>query len=324
MEYGHIRGMEKPVSRLIMGTTSLDAEQPEETGALLDGVYAMGINTFDTALIYGHGSEIALGRWIRERSLTEKVNVMTKGAHPDGERRRVHRKEILADCAKSLERLGLPRIDGYLLHRDDPEVPVGEIVDTLQELKEKGWIQAFGGSNWTHERLAEANAYAERHGLTPFTMSSPHYSLAEQTVDPWGGNCVSIAGPGQAEARAYYRRTGMPVLCYASLCHGFLSGRLRSDEPEKAAEVLDPFGLKGFAYPENFRRLQRCEEIAEKYGVKVPQVALAWLLHQQEDVYPIVGVSRAERMRENLEAMRLPLTDAEIAYLNLEKESPAD
>ena len=98
MEYGSITGISKPVSRMIMGTTNLNASQQEESNVLLDAVYALGINTFDTALVYGNGSEIALGNWVRSRGLEDRVNIITKGAHPDGTRRRVSRKDILEDC----------------------------------------------------------------------------------------------------------------------------------------------------------------------------------------------------------------------------------
>ncbi len=320
MEYGKIRGIGKPVSRLIFGTTSLDAGRQAYSDELLDAVYAQGINTFDTALVYGNGSEIALGAWIAKRGLREKVNIITKGCHPDGERKRVSREEILADCAESLERLGVEKIDGYLLHRDDPEVPVEEIGEALNELKARGKIDAFGGSNWTWERVEEINAWAEKKGMTGFTMTSPQYSLAVQVEDPWGGNALSVAGPGRTEtaARAYYRQADIPILAYSSLGRGFLSGKFTSDHPEDAEKAVDIYGMKGFAYPVNFERLKRAEEMARKYGKTVPQIALAWLLKQKEDVFPILSVSRGERMKSNVEAMDIDLTAEEARWMNLE------
>ncbi len=322
MKYGKIRGIDRPVSRLIFGTTSLDAGRQDYSDELLDAVYAQGINTFDTARVYGNGSEIALGQWIAKRGLWEKVNVITKGCHPDGERKRVSRADILSDCGESLERLGVEKIDGYLLHRDDPEVPVGEIVETLNDLKEEGKIGAFGGSNWTHGRIAEANAWAEKHGMTGFTMSSPQYSLAVQVVDPWGGKALSIAGPKEAEARAFHRQAEIPVLAYSSLGRGFMTGKVLSARPEEAGKVLDQYAMKGFAFPENFERLRRAEELGKKYGKTVAQIALAWLLGQKEDVYPILSVSRGERMKSNLEALEISLTAQELKWLNLEAENP--
>ena len=80
-------------------------------------------------------------------------------------------------------------IDIYLLHRDDPAVPASEIVEIFNAMHREGKIGAFGGSNWTHERIQEANAYAKDHGLIPFTVSSPNFGLADQIADPWGGGC---------------------------------------------------------------------------------------------------------------------------------------
>lgn len=320
MKYGNIKGIGKPVSRLIFGTTNLDAGRQEYTDEILDAVYAQGINSFDTALVYGNGSEIALGRWVAKRGLRDRVNIITKGCHPDGERKRVSRKELLADLSESLERLGMEKVDGYLLHRDDPDVPVSEIAETLNELKAQGKIDAFGGSNWTHERVAELNAFAEKHGMTGFTMTSPQYSLAVQTVDPWGGNALSVAGPGkeETEARKYYREAGIPILAYSSLGRGFLTGKVQSAHPEEAAKVIDQYGLKGFSCPENFERLRRAEKTAAKYGRTVAQIALAWLLQQKEDVYPLLSVSRPERIGSNVEALDIELTAEEVRWLNLE------
>ena len=109
--------------------------------------------------------------------------------------------DISADIHDSLARFKTDYIDLYLLHRDDPDVTVGPIVERLHEHREKGQIHAYGGSNWSHERFAAANAYAEKHGLTPFAVSSPNFSLAEQAQPPWSG-CITISGPSQKAARA--------------------------------------------------------------------------------------------------------------------------
>ena len=96
----------------------------------------------------------------------------------------------------------MDKIDLYVLHRDDPEKPVGPIVETLHAAKEAGQVGAYGGSNWGADRLQEANAYAAAHGLTPFAASSPQFSLAVQQEPPWR-DCISVSGPAGEEARAW-------------------------------------------------------------------------------------------------------------------------
>lgn len=97
--------------------------------------------------------------------------------------------DILYDCHNSLAKLKTSHIQLYLLHRDDPQVPVGPIMETLNRLHAEGKIGVFGASNWTMERMMEANEYAYKHGLVPFTVSSPNFGLANQLDDPWGGGC---------------------------------------------------------------------------------------------------------------------------------------
>ena len=209
MEYGKVKGIDKSVSRLVQGTVMVNSRELDYSFELLDAVHALGCNTFDTAHVYGGGdNERTVGRWVNERGLREKVVIIGKGAHHSGDRKRVTPFDISADLHDSLARFKFDYIDLYLLHRDDPDVPVGPIVERLNEHVDAGRIRAFGGSNWAHERVEEANEYAEGHGLVPFVASSPNFSLAEQVEEPWGG-CISISGPGGEAARKWYE--GLPV-----------------------------------------------------------------------------------------------------------------
>src|SRR5690606_27782491 len=124
--------------------------------------------------------------------------------------------DITADLFDSLARMQTDYIDIYLLHRDDPDVPVGPIVEILNEHHQAGRIHAFGGSNWSHERIREANEYAAAHGLTPFVASSPNFSLAEQIQEPWAG-CLSIGGRKGAAARDWYRQNQIALFTWSSL-----------------------------------------------------------------------------------------------------------
>lgn len=194
---------------------------------------------------------------------------------------------------------------------------MGEIVEILNAMHEEGKIGAFGGSNWTHRRIAEANAYAREHHLIPFSVSSPHFSLAEQVRDLWGGGCVTISGPSNGAAREWYRNQNMPVIAYSSLSHGFLSGKLKSGEREKADQILDEFAMKGYGCADNFERLRRCEELAEKKQCTVSQIAMAWLFRQELNTLAVVSTSSAERMQANIDAMSIRFSEEEAAYLDL-------
>ena len=307
MKYGRVAGIDKPVSRLVQGCTGISSRELQYSFDLLDGVFALGCNAFDTAQIYGGGdSERTLGRWIRERGLGDKVVVITKGAHPNADRRRVTPFDIASDLHDSLARLKTGAIDLYLLHRDDPDVEVGPIIEALNEHLAAGRIRAFGGSNWTAERLAAANEYAAAHGLTGFAASSPNLSLAVPKEAPWGG-CISISGPdGQAD-RNWYAQTQLPVFSWSSLAGGFWSGRFRRDNLATFSGYADELVVRCYCTQENFRRLDWAEKVAREKGVSVAQVALAWLVGQSLNVFALTACRTPQEMADNVKALDLDL-----------------
>ena len=318
MQYGEIPYVDKPVSRLFYGTASMPfVASGGDGGELLDAMLALGVNAIDTARVYGM-SEASIGQWMASRHCREQVVLLTKGGHPDPEgRRRISEADIRGDIETSCEMLQTDYIDVYLLHRDDPEVPVGTVVELLNALHEEGRIGAFGGSNWTVERIAEANAYAAEHGLIPFSVSSPNFGLAEQVADPWGGGCVTVSGPSNAATRAWYAARRMPVIAYSSLGRGFFSGRVFSGDAARVGELLDPPAVKGYACPDNFERLRRCEELSARKGVTVPQLAMRWIFAQELNTFAVVSTSSPARMQQNIDALQIPLTAQEADYLDL-------
>ena len=207
----------------------------------------------------------------------------------------------------SLKALQTDYIDIYLLHRDDPKTPVSEFIETLNEAKRAGKIRVFGASNWTHERLQEANDYAAAHGLEGFTCSSPNYGLARQICDPWGGGCVTISGPENEEARNWYTQNQMPVIAYSSLGRGFFSGKFKSFDYEKARTILDGPGQKGYLSEDNMRRLEAAEQIAVQTGLTVSQVAMQYILNSPMRVFAAVSTSGLARILENVDAAVQPM-----------------
>jgi len=319
MHYSAIPGIAKPVARLILGTMIISAQEQERSFALLDAVFELGGNTLDTAYVYAGGnSERGIGQWMKARGNREQVVIITKGCHHNADRKRVTPFDLAADLHDSLARLQTDYVDVYLLHRDDPSLPVGPIVEALNEHWRAGKIRAFGGSNWTHERIQAANDYAAARGLQPFTASSPNYGLAEQVLDPWGPGCVTLSGPQNAAARAWYQANQMPVLAYSSLGRGFFSGRVAANDPEGAKALLDRAALTAYCHEVNFRRLARAEQLAAAKGVTVPQLALAYILHSPLNVFPLVGAANGEEFAQNLAALDLALSADERAWLNLE------
>lgn len=317
MQYTTIPYVKNKVSRILFGTAMMPFLEGGDGDALLDEMFALGINTFDTARNYNL-AEKSLGSWLEKREIRDQVTILSKCGHHDSDgTKRVNETEMRADFAKSAEYLKTDYIDIYLLHRDDPEVPAGEVIEIFNAMHAEGKIGAFGGSNWTHARIAEANEYAYKHGLIPFTVSSPNFGLAEQVNDPWGGGCVSISGPQNAQARAWYEMNQMPVIAYSSLGRGMFSGKVKSSDRDRADQILDPFGVKGYVSEANFERLRRCEELAQKKGCQVAQIAMAWMFGQKVKTFAVVSTSSAARMQSNMEALEIKLSEEELLWLDL-------
>ncbi len=324
MQYGNVPGVTKPLARLVQGTVMISTNKLDESFALLDGVLELGGTTFDTAHGYGNGDvERTMGRWMKARGNRDQVVILGKGAHHNQDRQRVTPYDITADLHDSLARMQTDYIDLYVLHRDDPSQPVGPIVETLNEHKATGKIHAFGGSNWSTARLQEANAYAQAHGLTPFVVSSPNFSLAVQRKAPWP-NCVSISGPEAAEERAWYADHNTPLFTWSSLAGGFFSGRFNRDNLDSFASYLDKLCVECYCTEANFQRLDRVRELADERGLTIPQVATAYVMSYPLNIFPLVGCNTAQEFKADLDASAMRLTPAEIAWLEVRSDTRED
>ncbi len=320
MDYGYVPGVDKPISRLVQGTIMVDEDDLEGSFALLDAVVEMGGTAFDTARHYGRGNEATVGRWVRERGLQDQVVIIGKGAHPTpAVPNRVTPVDIAADLDESLRQLGLETIDLYLLHRDDPDVPVGPIVEALNDHRRAGKIRAFGGSNWSHQRIAEANAFAGARGLTPFVASSPQFSLVEQVDAPWPG-CISIGGPRNAVAQTWYEQNQMPIFAWSSLAGGFLSGGFtRDDDGTLPGEAADR-ARRAYGSDANYERLDRARTLAAELGLTTPQIALAYALSQPLNLFTIAGSESREEFAANATAGAVRLSADVLAWLDLRRD----
>jgi predicted dehydrogenase/aryl-alcohol dehydrogenase-like predicted oxidoreductase len=300
MTYGKVAGLDKQVSRLVMG---VDNQQTlTHAATLFDDFVERGGTTFDTAYIYSGGrGEKLLGQWITSRGNRDEVVVIGKGAHTP----HCDPESITRQLTESLERLQTDHVDLYLMHRDNEEIPVSEFVDVLDEHFKAGRIKAFGGSNWSTARFDEANAYAEASGKQPFTLLSNHLSLARAYDVPWAG-CRHVSDD---ESQAWLRERQVALFPWSSQARGFFTGRAKPED--RSDEEL----VRCFYSDENFRRLDRARELAAAKGVEPTAIALAWLLHQPYPVFPLIGPRHISETRTSTPGLSVTLTDEEVAYL---------
>ena len=268
-----------------------------------------GGNAFDTGFVYGGGlHEKVLGEWIKAKGVAKDVVVIAKGAHTPY----CTPRAIGTQLDISLERLGLSFAPIYIMHRDNPSVPVAEFVDALNALKQAGKIGIFGGSNWSPARLAEANAYAAKHGLEPFRILNNNLSLAVMEKPVWAG-CITSNTP---ETLAFLRQGTVAHLSWSSQARGyFLPEALRNRLPADTAPETC------FGSPANAERRHRAEPLAAEKGVSAHNIATAWVLSQRFPSLALIGPRSPGEIVSTLPGAALTLTEVEVLWLNLEQDA---
>ncbi|WP_206075104.1 aldo/keto reductase [Meiothermus granaticius] len=307
MQSSGIAGLEKPLSRLVMGVdnqTTLD-----QAARMFDDYVSRGGNVFDTAYVYGKGvCEAVFGEWLESRGLRQKVVLIGKGAHTP----HCTPEALRAQLLESLGRMRVSHVDIYFMHRDNPEIPVGEFVDVLNEHHSAGQIGIFGASNWTLERVQAANQYAASKRLQGFSAVSNNLSLARMVEPPWVG-CVSSK---DAAFRGWLEATQTPLFPWSSQARGFFT-RAHPDD------TRDPELVRSWYSPDNFERLNRARALATQKGVEPIHVALAYVLYQPFPTFPLIGPRTPEETASSFRALEVSLTPQEVRWLDLEADQPA-
>jgi aryl-alcohol dehydrogenase-like predicted oxidoreductase len=268
--------------QLVLGTADLRDEPL--TLRLLDHFYDAGGRAIDVANVYGDGeAQRGVAEWLRSRGIRDEVTLYGKGCHPPY----CSPEFVGPEVSLALDLLGIERLDVFMLHRDDPGVPVAAFADALSEQVAAGKIGGFGVSNWTPARFLELRA--DR--LVAF---SNHFSLGEMVTPTWPG-CLAVT---RTELDSVLR-TGVEVLAWASLAMGYFAGR---DAPNWQSS-------------ENEARRERASALASELGSTANAVALAYVLHQSDGVRPVIGTRSEEHLAEALGAETIRLTADQVAWL---------
>lgn len=307
-----IPGTDLSVSPICYGVADVGHDMDDALSfRLLDIYREAGGNFLDTAHVYaawtsgGSGSsECVIRRYLQSRGRGDVV-IATKGGHPSmpGYRktdRHLSPGRIHADIEDSLGRLDLDRLDLYYLHRDDTRCGVDEVIDMLNKEIQAGTIRYLGASNWTKERIRDANAYAESKGLQGFVISEIEFALAhKETPAPEPHGTQSIYA--QKDDIAFHEATGLALCAYTATARGYFA-----DGVAKRAD---------FDTPASRERLARAQALAAQKGCTPTQLALAWLIHQKFPCFPITGSVTPRNLEENLGAAAVSLEPGEVRWL---------
>jgi aryl-alcohol dehydrogenase (NADP+) len=306
------------VSRLCLGTMTFGLQCDEETSvAILDRAAEAGVTFLDTADAYPLGAgfdligrtEEILGRWLAGRR--DDYVVATKCSIPTGPlpfQGGNARRHVTSAVEASLRRLGTDYIDLYQLHRYDPDTPVEETLGALDDLVRAGKVRYLGCSNWLAYQVARALGKSEARGLERFASVQPRYNLLFREFE--------------RELFPLCLEEGLGVIPYNPIAAGLLSGK---HDPERQPAEGTRFTLTervGTMYQERYWNEHAFEAvcaiggIAERAGLAMPTLAVAWVLAHPAVTSPLVGASRPEQLEATLAAAEVRLDEAVLSELD--------
>ena len=311
-----IRSME--ISKLILGTSDFGTAISKEQGfSCMDYYFENGGTTIDTANIYGRWgeehqavSEIIIGNWMKERNNRENVRIITKGLHPymlSLDFPRVSEKAIVEDVEDSLNNLKTDYIDIYLLHRDDKNVEVGELMEQLHKYVTQGSIKIIGASNWTVERILEANKYARDKNLTPFSVSSIEWSLAQTTKE---FDVFSDLPHMDSTEIKKYMDIQIPVLAWSAIANGIITKVIENGEASLKENVRNKFYNKVTR-----NRIENVRIIMEKTKLNSTQLSLGYITNHMLSGAAIIGCSSLEQLKKSMEAADVVIDKKDVMFL---------
>jgi aryl-alcohol dehydrogenase-like predicted oxidoreductase len=312
MQYTSLGRSGLKVSRICLGMMTYGTPKwrpwvlDEETSRpFVKRALELGINFFDTADMYSDGmSEEVLGRAIKDFARREDVVIATKVFYPMGpgvNDRGLSRRHILDAIDASLTRLGMDYVDLYQIHRYDPETPIEETLEALNDVVRAGKARYIGASSMFAWQFAQALAISDRRGYARFVSMQNHYNLAYREEE--------------REMLPLCRAEGIGIIPWSPLARGLLAGKRR------AGQAGDTTRAKSDAYSSQLYEdadlvvADRVVETARQQGVPAARIALAWLLARPGVTAPIVGATRIEHLEDAVASLEISLSDEETRFL---------
>ena len=307
MEYRQLGRSGLKVSTVGLGGNTFGMACDErQTAEILAAAREVGINTVDTADVYGGRglSEQYVGRAIAENRhdwvlMTKFAMPMGDGPNLSGSSRGYLRKAVEA----SLRRLGTDYIDVYQVHQFDKTTPMEETMSALDDIVRAGLVRYIGCSNYAGWQIGESNNIAARYGWTPFISSQPRYNVIDRTVEQ-----------EHIPACLHY---GLGLIPWSPLAGGFLTGKhRRGEEPMEGTRMATSPWARAVLTDRNWDRLERLERVASERGMTMTQLAVRWLAAQPVVSTIIIGATNPDQVRENAEAGAVALSPEDVAAID--------
>lgn len=262
---------------------------------MLDAFYEQGGTVLDTARSYspwlsdGRGkSEACIGKWIEKRGTREKVVIVTKGG-VNGNTINNSKENLNSELEESLEALRTDYIDIYLLHKDDLSMPVEEIVDTMQFLKEKASIRKTGVSNMSYNRFAEAVAYAKRTHMEPFSVLQTWWSFAEYKDEMWNDHTTTHM---EKDMYDLLKEENIVCMSYTAQCKGYFQ-KMVLDGAESIPHTLK----KRIETKRNIKKAEYIKQFCRTYGIHPTAFVNGYITSNSLKGIALVSCSNMEQLQ---------------------------
>ncbi len=307
MEYAKLGNTDIEVSKLCVGCMSFGVPSEdfhlwtlsyEDSAAMVKKALDLGINFFDTANTYSHGtSEEFLGKAIREHTSRDKVVLATKVYFNEG---KLSKQGILTSVDESLKRLGTDYIDLYIIHRFDYDTPIEETMETLDSLVKAGKVRALGASAMYGYQFMNMQLAAEKNGWTKFVSMQNHYNL--------------LYREDEREMIPICKQFGVSLTPYSPLAAGRLSRKEWKTDSKRSQTDKVAVSKYDNTREQDTQIVQRVADLSEKYGASMSQIAVAWLWAKGV-TSPIIGATKPKYFDDIANAFNVKLTAEDIAYL---------
>ena len=304
MQYRHLGRAGVRISTIGLGSWLTYGDSVEEQAAIqcIHTAYEAGINFFDTANAYNRGkTEEVVGRAIKDFARDSYV-LATKVYFPMGDGpndRGLSRKHIMEQCHASLKRLGTDYIDLYQCHRYDTETPLEETLRALDDLVYQGKVLYVGVSEWSAVQISDALALARQLNLDRIVSNQPVYNMLTRYIER---DIIPLC-----------EREGIGQVVFSPLAQGILTGKYKpGQQPEKgtrAANEQQSMFMQDMLNDKTLTAVQNLNGLAQQQGYTLAQMALAWILRQQDVSAAIIGATSVKQVQENLKASDITLSD---------------